>query len=108
MATFNALFGNAVLGRLTSDQADTLLKGGVAARLEDPRFMTTFDALLARFTTMQVVKLTSDSFAARLKDPRCMTAFNALFDRFTSMQAVLPGGLTRGSKPTGIPGTGNR
>ena len=55
-----------------------------AARLEDPSFMTAFNALFDRFTSEQVVTLMKGSVAARLEDPRFRRVFHRLFERFTA------------------------
>ena len=74
------------------------MRNSFATRLEDPSFMTAFNALFGRFMSKQVVTLMRDSFATRLEDPS-MTAFNASFGRFTSKQVVT---LMRESFATGL------
>ena len=48
---------NALFDRFTSEHVVTLMSNSVAARLEDPRFMTAFNAVPDRFTSEQVVTL---------------------------------------------------
>ena len=50
------------------------------ARLQEVRFMESFNAVFDNFIAEQVVRLMCDSFAARLEQARSMKLFNALSD----------------------------
>merc|ERR1712066_163843 len=64
------------------------MSNSVAARLDDPGFMTAFTSLFETFTPDQVVTLMSGSVAARLKDPRFRKVVHRLFERFTAEDIV--------------------